>query len=123
MEVDVAAGGYLFARKVIDWFVIRDHSGVRKLDFLVGGPVKDVNGAALVDKDFLNGVVFDICSLLYQSHPLVFPIKVKRRCVYMGGNGREIGNVANIFLRFSTSFNMFSFFEREIKKEVSMEEW
>jgi len=41
----------------------------------------------------------------------------------MGGNGREIGNVANIFLRFSTSFNMFSFFEREIKKEVSMEEW
>ena len=62
VEVDVAAGGYLFARKAIDWFVIRDHSGVRKLKFLVGGPVKDVNRAALVDKDFLNGVVFDFNS-------------------------------------------------------------
>ena len=59
MEVDVAAGGYLLARKAIDWFVIRDHSSVRELEFLVGGPVEDVDGAALVDKDFLNGVVFD----------------------------------------------------------------
>jgi len=32
------------------------------LEFLVGGPIKDVNGAALVDKDFLNGVVFDFNS-------------------------------------------------------------
>jgi len=59
VEVDVAAGGYLLARKAIDWFVIRDHSSVRELEFLVGGPVEDVDGAALVDKDFLNGVVFD----------------------------------------------------------------
>jgi len=62
VEVDVAAGGCLFARKAIDWFVIRDHSSVRELEFLVGGPVEDVNGAALVDKDFLNGVVFDFNS-------------------------------------------------------------
>ena len=27
VDVDVAAGGYLFARKAIDWFIIRDHSG------------------------------------------------------------------------------------------------
>ena len=52
---------------------------------------------------------FDICSLLYQSHPLIFPTKVKRRCVYVGGNGREIESVTNIFFRFSTSFNMFFF--------------
>jgi len=52
---------------------------------------------------------FNICSLLYQSHPLVFPTKVKRRCVYVGGNGRERESVANIFFRFSTSFNMFFF--------------
>ena len=26
---------------------------------MVGGPVENVNGAALVDKDFLNGVIFD----------------------------------------------------------------
>jgi len=40
--------------------------------------------------------IFDICSLLYQSHPLVFPTKVKRRSVYVGGNGRERGSVSNI---------------------------
>jgi len=62
VEVDVAMGGYLFARKAIDRFVIRDHGGVRKLEFLVGGLVEDVNGAALVDKDFFNGVVFDFNS-------------------------------------------------------------
>ena len=58
---------------------------------------------------------FDICSLLYQSHPLVFSTKVKRRCVDVGGNGRERVSVVNIFFRFSNSFNMF-IFEREIKK-------
>ena len=62
VKVNVAAGGYLFARKTIDWFVIRDHSSVRELEFLVGGLVENVNGAALVDKDFLNGVVFDFNS-------------------------------------------------------------
>jgi len=70
VKVNVATGGYLFARKAIDWFVIRDHSSVRELKFLVSGPVEDVNRAALVDKDFLNGVVFDfkgcegVCGLL-----------------------------------------------------------
>ena len=59
MKVDEVAGGYLFARKVIDWFVIRDHSSVRELEFLIGGLVENVNRVALVDKDFLNGVVFD----------------------------------------------------------------
>ena len=39
VKVDVAAGGNLFARKAIDWFVIRDHSSVRELEFLVGGPI------------------------------------------------------------------------------------
>jgi len=62
VEVDVAMGGYLFAREAIDQLVIRDHGGVRKLKFLVGGPVEDVNGAALINKDFLNGVVFDFNS-------------------------------------------------------------
>jgi len=62
VEVDVATGGYLFAREAIDRLVIRDHGGVRKLEFLVGGPAEDVNGATLIDKDFLNGVVFDFNS-------------------------------------------------------------
>jgi len=28
-------------------------------------------------------------------------------CVYVGGDGRERRSVANIFIRFPTSFNMF----------------
>jgi len=59
VEVDVVVGGNLFAREAIYWFIIGDHSGVQKLEFLVSGPVEDVNGAALVNKDFLNGVVFN----------------------------------------------------------------
>jgi len=62
VEVDVATGGYLFAREAIDRLVIWDYGGVRKLKFLVGGLVQDVNGAALINKDFLNGVVFDFHS-------------------------------------------------------------
>jgi len=58
VEVDVATGGYLFTRKAIDWLVIWDHGSVRKLKFLVGGPVEDINGAALINEDFLNNVVF-----------------------------------------------------------------
>ena len=61
-EVDVATGGYLFTREAIDWLVIRDHGGVQKLKFLVGGPVEDINGAVLINKDFLNSVVFDFNS-------------------------------------------------------------
>jgi len=62
VEVDVATDGYLFAREAIDRLVIRDHGGFRKLKLLVGGLVEDVNEAALINKDFLNGVVFDFNS-------------------------------------------------------------
>jgi len=37
VKVDVTAGGDLFARKAIDWFVIWNHGGVRELEFLIGG--------------------------------------------------------------------------------------
>ena len=36
VKVDVATGGYLFTGEAIYWLVIRDHGGVRKLNFLVG---------------------------------------------------------------------------------------
>jgi len=49
VEVNVAPCGYLFARKAIYWLVIWDHSGVRKLKFLVSGPVEDINKAALIN--------------------------------------------------------------------------
>ena len=54
VEVNVAPGGYLFTIKAIYWLVIWNHGGVRKLKFLVGGPVEDINGAALINEDFLN---------------------------------------------------------------------
>jgi len=62
VEVNVAPGGYLFTEKAIYWLVIWDHGGVRKLKFLVGGPVEDINRAALINKDFLDSVIFDFNS-------------------------------------------------------------
>jgi len=62
VEVNVAPGGYLFTRKAIDWLIIWDHGGVRKLKFLVGGPIEDINGAALINEDFLNSIIFDFNS-------------------------------------------------------------
>jgi len=59
VKVDVATSGYLFTREAIDWLVIRDHGGVWKLKFLVGGPIEDINEAALINKDFLNNIVFN----------------------------------------------------------------
>ena len=62
VEVDVASGGYLFTGKAVYWLAIWDHGGVRKLKFLVCGPVEDINKAALIDKDFLDSVIFDFNS-------------------------------------------------------------
>jgi len=49
VEVNVAPSGYLFARKAIYWLVIWDHDGVRKLEFLVSGPIEDINRATLIN--------------------------------------------------------------------------
>jgi len=49
VKVDVAAGENLFAREAINWFFIWDHGRVWELEFLIGGPVENVNIAALVD--------------------------------------------------------------------------
>jgi len=45
VKVDVVAGGNLFTREAIDWFVIWDHGHVRELEFLIGSPVENVNRA------------------------------------------------------------------------------
>jgi len=83
-EVDVATGGYLFTREVVDRLVIRDHGGVRKLKFLVGGPVENVNGATLINKDFLNGVVFDFNS---DDHGVILLMVEAMKVIICGGNG------------------------------------
>ena len=49
----------MFARKAIYWLVIWDHGGVGKLKFLVGGLVKNINRAALINEDFFDSVIFD----------------------------------------------------------------
>ena len=43
VEVYVAPGRDLFAREAVYGFVIWDHSGVKELQFLISGPVEDVN--------------------------------------------------------------------------------
>jgi len=50
--------GNLFSRESIYQLIVWDHGGVRELEFLVCGPIEDVDGTALVDEDFLDGVVF-----------------------------------------------------------------
>ena len=52
-----------------------------------------------------------ICSLLYQSHPLIFLTKVKRRCVYVDDNERERRSVANIFFRGFLPPSIYFFFK------------
>ena len=93
VEVDVAVSGYLFARKAIDWFVIRDHSGVRELEFLVGGPVEDINGAVLVDEDFLNGVVFDFNS---DDHGVILLMVKAMKVVIYEDDGRHTTSVVGM---------------------------
>jgi len=57
MEVNVVAGENFFPRKAIYRFIVWDHGGVWELKFLVRSPIEDVDGAALVDEDFLDCVV------------------------------------------------------------------
>ena len=94
VEVDVATGGYLFTREAIDWLIIRDHGGVRKLKFLVGGLVKDINRVALINKDFLNSVVFDfncddhgVILLMVEAMKVVICEDDRRHAAFVVGMG------------------------------------
>jgi len=58
MEVNVAAGGNLLPRKAINRFIIWDHGDVWELKFVVCSPIEDVDGTALVDKDFFYCIIF-----------------------------------------------------------------
>ena len=94
MEVNVAPGGYLFTRKAIYWLVIWDHGGVRRLKFLVDGPVEDINGAALINEDFLNSVIFDFNSdnhgvilLMVEAVKVIICEDDRRRTAFVVGIG------------------------------------
>jgi len=93
VEVDLAADGNLFAREAVYWFIIGDHSGVRKLEFLVGGPVEDVNRAALVHKDFLNNVVFDFNR---DDHGVILLVVEAMKVVICEDDGRHAAPVVEM---------------------------
>jgi len=90
VKVNVAASGNLFAREAIDWFIIRDHGSVWELEFLICGPVEDVNRAALVNKDFLDCVVFDLNS---DDHGVVLLVVEAVKVVVREGDGRHAASV------------------------------
>jgi len=80
----------LFSRKAINWFIIRDHGSIWKLEFLICCPVEDVNGAALVDKDFLDCVVFDFNS---DDHGVVLLVIKVLGVIVREGDGRHVASV------------------------------
>jgi len=92
VEVYIAPGGYRFAGKAIYWLVIWDHGGVRKLEFLISGPIEDINRAALINKDFLNGIILDFDSddhgvilLVVEAVEWVMWLMdcIRRRCLFL----------------------------------------
>ena len=74
---------------------------------MVGGPVENVNGAALVDKDFLNGVVFDfnnddhgVVLLVVEAVKVVIYEDDRRHAASVMGMGNVVDglNMAEVFL-------------------------
>ena len=107
VKVNVAAGGNLFSKKAIDGFVIRDHGNVWELNFLICCPVEDANGATLVDKDFLDYVVFDFDSddhgvvlLVIEAVEVVVREGEWRHAVYVMGMSNMVNglDMAEVFL-------------------------
>jgi len=90
VKVNVAASENLFSRKAIDRFIIRDHGNIWELEFLICCPVEDVNGAALVDKDFLDCVVFDFNS---DDHGVVLLVVEAVKVVIRKGDKRHAASV------------------------------
>jgi len=63
------------------------------LEFLVGGPIKDVNRAALVDKDFLNGVDFDFNS---DDHGVILLMVEAMKVVVREDDGRHASSMVGM---------------------------
>jgi len=80
----------LFSRKAIDWFIIRDHGSVWEFEFLICYPGEDVNEAALVDKDFLDCVVFYFNN---DDHGVVLLVIEVVEVVIREGDGRHAASV------------------------------
>ena len=90
VKVNVATGGNLFSRKSINWFIVWDHGGIWELEFLICCLVEDVNGAALVDEDFLDCVAFDFNS---DNHRIVLLVIEAVEVVVREGDGRHAASM------------------------------
>jgi len=86
VKVDVAAGGNLFAREAIYWFVIWDHGYIWELEFLISCLVENVDRAALVDEDFLNDVVYNFNS---DDHAVVLLVIEAVKVIVCEDDGRH----------------------------------
>ena len=93
IDVNVAAGGKVFPRKAINWFIVWDHGGVWELKFLVCCPVKDVDGTALVDEDFFECVIFYLNS---DDHRVVLLVVEVVEVVVCEGYGRQAASVMGV---------------------------
>ena len=80
----------MFSRKAIDWFIIRDHGNVWELEFLICYPGEDVNEAALVDKNFIDCVVFYFNS---DDHGVVLLVIEVVEVIVREGDGRHAVSV------------------------------
>ena len=63
------------------------------MEFLVGGPVEDVNGAALVNKDFVNDVVFDFNR---DDHGVILLVVEAMKVVICENDGRHATSVVGM---------------------------
>ena len=90
VKVNVAASGNLFASEAIDWFVIWDHGLIWELEFLISGPVENVDRAALVDEDFLDGVVFN-CNI--DDHGVILLVVEVVKVIVCEDDGRHAASV------------------------------
>ena len=63
---------------------------------MVGGPVKDVNGAALIYQDFLNGVIFDFNCDDHGVILLVVEAMEVVVCEYDGGHTSSVMGLGDV---------------------------
>ena len=60
---------------------------------MIGGPVEDVDRAALVNKDFLNGIVFDFNS---DDHGVILLVVETVKVVVYEDDGRHAASVMGV---------------------------
>ena len=84
VEVNVAASGNLFPEESIYRLIVWDHGDVGELKFLVCCPIEDIDGIALVNEDFLDGIAFYVNS---DNHRVILLVIKAMKIVVREGYG------------------------------------